>query len=90
VFTNAFSFSFSFTIRSTRSILEILKLVIKEVPLTIALTLTLATCVLPLLELEDEENQFRNVKPKFTKSGIEPLKNKLYLKFDGNLKDGMS
>jgi hypothetical protein len=28
-------------------------LVIKEVPSTIALTLTLATCVLPLLELED-------------------------------------
>jgi hypothetical protein len=37
-----------------------------------------------------EKNQFRNAKPKFTKSGIEPLKNKLYLKFDGNLKDGMS
>jgi thiol:disulfide interchange protein len=28
-------------------------LIIKEVPSTIGLTLTLATCVLPLLELED-------------------------------------
>jgi len=37
-----------------------------------------------------KENQFRNAKAKFTKSGIEPLKNNLYLKFDGNLKDAMS
>jgi hypothetical protein len=84
-------FSFSSTIRSTRSILEILKLVIKEVPLTIAFTLTLAACVLPFVGTRrHEENQFRNAKPKFTKSEIEQLKNNLYLKFDGNLKDGMS